>query len=52
MKLPSARVFTEIQTQLSIDDELDGDGAADGFFGGRVNCLVVGVGVQGVALVE
>ena len=34
-----------------VDDELDGQGAADRFLGRRGDTLVVGVGVEGVAVV-
>lgn len=46
------RVLVEIQAQLFVDDHLDRHRAAHAFFGGRGDGLVVGVGVQAVAVVE
>ncbi len=37
--------------QLPVDDELDGDGPAHALLGGRGDGLVVGIGVQAVAVV-
>ena len=45
------RVFIFGQAQLFVDDELDGHGPAHTAFGGRGDGLVVGVGVQRVAVV-
>ena len=45
------RVFVLGQAQLLIDDELDGHGPAHAGFGRRGDGLVVGVGVQRVAVV-
>ena len=45
-------VLVEVQPQLLVDDHLDGDGAAHALFGRRGDGLVVGVGVQAVAVVE
>lgn len=45
-------VLVEVQAQLFVDDHLDGHGAAHAFFRRRGDGLVVGVGVQAVAVVE
>src|SRR5690606_8242530 len=45
------RVLILGQAELLVDDELDGHGAAHAFLGGRGDGLVVGVGVQAVAVV-
>jgi len=39
------------QPPLRVDDELDGQGTAHGLVGRRGDGLVVGVGVEGVAVV-
>jgi hypothetical protein len=45
------RVFIFGQAQFLVDDQLDGHGPAHRFLGGRGDGLIVGVGVQRVAVV-
>ncbi len=48
---PLDRIFVLRRAQLAVNDELDGHRAANGFFRGRGDGLVVRIGVQRVAVV-
>ncbi len=49
---PCSGFWTRVQTQLLVDDHLDRHRAAHGLLRRRRDRLVVGVGVQAVAVVE
>ena len=52
MKQPCQGFSSEVQAQLAVDDQLDRHRAAHALLGRRGDRLVVGVGVQRVAVVE
>ena len=51
-KEPCPGILVLVETELAIDDELDRDRAANALLGGRGERLVIGVGVQAVAVVK